>query len=313
VRSRDLSIPIGPISELTLGTWGLCGDAYGAVSDTEQDQVIVRARALGISAFETADVYAHGEMESRLGRLLGSDTNVTLITKIGTDRTTDPPRKSFQVDYLRRAIESSATRLKREVDLVLLHNPSADTLRNGLAPEKMRQWSSEGLMRSWGVSAGSAEVAEAALDAQAPAIQLAFNCFWDSDFKRIVERVREKQTLILARSVLAHGLLCGLWPEDKTFPEHDHRARRWAPDELRRRVHQVQALRLLVRGDVHTPRSAAIRWVLNHPEVSTVVVGPRSAQQLDQLVREMGKGPPYLPDLALVPFEMRLLDLGVRQ
>lgn len=314
MRHRSLSIPIGSISELTLGTWGLCGDAYGPVNAVEQDQVIIRARALGISAFETADVYANGDMESRLGRLVGGDPNVTLITKIGTDRTSDPPRKNFDPDWLHRSIVDSTRRLQRAaVDLVLLHNPSVQTLRQGRATSKMRDWSSEGLIRSWGVSAGSAEVAEAALDEQAPVIQLAFNCFWDSDFKRIVERLREKRTVLLARSVLAHGLLCGLWPEDKTFAADDHRSRRWAPDELRRRIHQLQALRPLVRDDVHSLRSVALRWVLQHTEVSTVVVGPRNAQQLDQLVREKGKGPPYLPDEAVEPLEMRLADLGARR
>jgi aryl-alcohol dehydrogenase-like predicted oxidoreductase len=165
------------------------------------------------------------------------------------------------------------------------------------------------------VSAGSAEVVEAALDEQAPAIQLAFNCFWDRDFKRVVERLRDKQPILLARSVLAHGLLCGFWPEDKTFPSHDHRSRRWTEDELRRRIRQLKALRplLLINDDIATLRAAALRWVLHHPEVSTAVVGPRSAQQLDQLVREAGKGPPYLPESALVPLEMRLADLGARE
>lgn len=314
MRHRSISSPIGSISELTLGTWGLCGDAYGPVNETEQDQVITRARALGISAFETADVYANGDMESRLGRLVGGDSNVTLITKIGTDRTSEPPRKNFDPDWLHRSIENSTRRLQRNAaDLVLLHNPSVQTLRQGRATSKMRDWSSEGLIRSWGVSAGSAEVAEAALDEQAPAIQLAFNCFWNADFKRIVARLRENKTVLLARSVLAHGLLCGLWPEDKTFAANDHRSRRWAPDELRRRIHQLQALKPLVRDDIHSLRSAALRWVLQHPEVSTVVVGPRSAQQLDQLVREKGKDPPYLPDEAVGPLEMRLADLGARQ
>lgn len=313
MRSRSLSIPIGPISELTLGTWGLCGDAYGPVSEAEQERVIVRARALGIDTFETADVYAHGEMESRLGRLVGNDRSVTLITKVGTDRSTEPPRKNFDPDWLRHAIENSAMRLNREaIDLVLLHNPSVHTLRKGSATEKMRQWVGEGLIRSWGVSAGSAEAAEAALDEQAPVIQVGFNCYWDSDLKQVIERVRESKTVVLARSVLAHGLLCGLWPEDKKFADLDHRSRRWTPDELRRRIQQLQALRPLVRGDVPTMRSVALRWVLNHPEISSVVVGPRSAQQLDQLVREMGKGPPYLPDDMPRLLEMRLLDVGAR-
>ena len=313
MRRRDLAIPGESISELTLGTWGLCGDAYGSVTEVEQDQVIVRARALGITAFETADTYASGAMESRLGRLLGGDPEVKIITKVGTDRSSQPARKRFDLNWLRKSIEASSDRLKRSpIDLVLLHNPAASTLRQSELCIAMQNWASQGLFRSWGVSAGSAEVAEVALDAQAPAVQLAFNCFWDSDFKRIVERLREQKTWFLARSVLAHGLLCGFWPMDKTFPVDDHRSRRWTADDLRRRIHQLEALRPFVHEGVHSLRSLALRWVLNHAEVSTAVVGPRSAQQLDQLLREMGEGPPYLPADDLVSLEMRLMDFGAR-
>ena len=312
MQRRALGTSNESISELTLGTWGLCGDAYGPVSEIEQDQVIVRARALGITAFETADSYASGATESRLGRLMAGDSEVTFITKIGTDRTSQPPRKRFDTDWLWQVIEASTQRLQRSfIDVVLLHNPSVTTLQHPRLGETLRQWSQLGLFRRWGVSAGNADVANAALDLQAPVVQMAFNCLWDSDFKRVVERLREQKTQFFARSVLAHGLLCGLWPRDKVFAEHDHRSRRWSADDLRRRIHQVEALRPLVHGDVHSLRSVALRWVLNHPEVCTAVIGPRNAQQLDQLVREMGQGPPYLPADELSSLDMRLMDLGV--
>jgi len=301
------------VSELTLGTWGLSGDAYGPVTDQEQERIILRARALDIIGFETADVYAAGAMESRLGNLLGSDPEVLFVTKVGTDRAAQPPRKRFDPTWLRERIEASAVRLKRgTIDLVLLHNPSVQILQRGEASELMRRLCENGLLRSWGVSAGSADVAAAALDEKAPSVQLAFNCFWASDFKRIVERVSENKTCILARSVLAHGLLCGFWPGDKVFSESDHRSRRWTPDELKRRLHQLDALRPLVRDDVTSLRSVSLRWVLQHAEVATAVIGPRSVQQLDQLVRDMGNGPPYLPEESLIGLEMRLQDLGAR-
>ena len=59
---------------------------------------------------------------------------------------------------------------------------------------------------------------------------------------------------------------------------------------------QLDALRFLVRGDVHTLRAAAVRFVLANHLVSSAVLGPRSVEQLEQLVRETGAGPRYLPD-----------------
>lgn len=313
MRRRAFAIPGVSLSELTLGTWGLCGDAYGPVSEAEQDRIIVRARALGITGFETADVYAAGAMKSRLGTLLGDDPETILITKVGTDCAAQPPRKCFDPSWLRERIEACASRLKRTpIDLVLLHNPSAQTLRSGETTGMMRELCAGGLLRSWGVSAGSAEVAEAALDEKAPAIQIAFNCLWASDLRRVVERLRESKTCVLARSVLAHGLLCGFWPTDKVFSESDHRSRRWTSEELKRRLRQLDALRPLVRDEVNSLRCASLRWVLHHEQVATAVVGPRSIQQLDQLVRDIGSGPPYLPEEALSGLEMRLRDLGAR-
>ena len=313
MRRRPFAIPGVNISELTLGTWGLSGDAYGPVFESDKDRIILRARALGITGFETADTYADGAMESLLGTVLGADPEALFITKVGTDRGAQPPRKRFDAAWLRERVELSAKRLKRSpLDLVLLHNPSEQTLKQGEATEVMRSLKQEGLLQSWGVSAGSGTVAAAALDAEAPALQLAFNCFWVQDFRSIAQRLQNSGTCVLARSVLAHGLLCGFWPGNKVFPEGDHRSQRWSADELRRRVHQLDALRPLVRDDVTSLRSVALRWVLRHSEVASAVIGPHSVQQLDQLVRDVQSAPPYLPEDQLSGLEMRLQDLGAR-
>src|SRR5690606_39054510 len=83
MRLRPLGKTSISVSELALGTWGLSGDGYGAVPDAEQDRVIERARALGVTTFETADCYAAGDMERRLGKLLPDDGKTVVITKIG--------------------------------------------------------------------------------------------------------------------------------------------------------------------------------------------------------------------------------------
>ena len=67
MRRRPLGKTGLSVTELSLGTWGLSGDGYGPVAESEQDKVIDRARALGVNLFETADGYAGGAMERRLG------------------------------------------------------------------------------------------------------------------------------------------------------------------------------------------------------------------------------------------------------
>jgi len=279
------------VSELSLGTWGLSGDAYGPVSESVQDEVIERARAYGVTLFETADVYGRGAMERRLGRIVGADREVTLVTKIGTDLDSVPARKRFDRDYLRAACERSGERLGR-LDVVLLHNPAASTLATPDATGALAELAAEGKIAAWGVSAGSSEVAKAALERGAQVLELAYNVLSYSDLETL--ELSPGRVGVLARSVLAHGLLCGQWAETKTFPGSDHRAERWTSDQLRGRQRHLSALSSILGGDVMTLRAAALRFVLANPSVSSAVIGPRNRVQLDQLVRDAGAGPVYL-------------------
>jgi aryl-alcohol dehydrogenase-like predicted oxidoreductase len=233
------------------------------------------------------------------------------VTKLGTDREASPPRKRFDPKYLAEAFDKSAARLKRDVvDVVLLHNPSLAALERGEATAALEALKNAGRLRAWGVSAGNAEIARAAIVGGAGVISLAYNAFCTRDLAEIEELVREKEVGVLAHSILAYGLLCGHWPADKRFADEDHRAERWTADELRRRVRHLDALRPAVGGSVLTLRSAALRFALTNALVSSVLLGPRSAIQLDQLVREAGKGPPYLSDDALTALRARLEDVG---
>lgn len=313
MRARALGKTGLMVTELSVGTWGLSGDGYGAVPEFEQDKVIERACALGITLFETADVYGNGVMETRLGARLESRPDVRIATKIGTDRSVKPPRKCFTVDYLRTAFEKSRERLKRAVvDVVLLHNPSLATVKKGEATSFLAELKAQGSIRAWGVSAGALDVAQAAIEKETDVLSLAYNAFFTSDLRALHADIERTGVGILARSVLGHGLLSGYWSLHRSFPPEDHRSERWTPDDLRRRVQQVGALRALVGDDVSTFRAAAVRYVLSNPDVSSAVLGPRNAVQLDQLVRETGKEPPYLSEERLKKFAARLEDLGVR-
>jgi aryl-alcohol dehydrogenase-like predicted oxidoreductase len=273
--------------------------------------VIDKARGYGINLFETAGCYAHGAMEEKLGERLRDDSRAVIVTKIGTDRTS-MPRKCFTSTFLREQAERSRDRLKRPaIDILLLHNPVAATVEQGEATGALKDLASEGTIRAWGVAAGSLEVARAALAQGAQVLSLAYNAFCSKEVHALHEDVQRTHCGILARSVLAHGLLAGYWPVNKDFPDGDHRSERWTYDDMRRRSHDLQAIRVLVGGPVYTMRAAALRWVLTNDDLSCAILGPRSSMQLDQLVREAGKGPPYLSEETLQKFSSRIEALGV--
>jgi aryl-alcohol dehydrogenase-like predicted oxidoreductase len=312
MRLRTLGKTGIEISELCLGTWGLSGDGYGPVEEAEQDQVIERALALGITAFDTADAYGSGAMESRLGRLLETHPNAIVITKVGTDRSVTPPVKRFDAEHLRAAAHASKDRLKRRIDVLLLHNPSKVALVKPHVAETLNALVDDGTIRTWGVSAGDAAVGKLAIEQGAQVLQLAYSVFHPQDLQGVLALAREKQVGLLARSVLAHGLLVGQWPTTKQFPIGDHRRDRWTNDDFTKRISQLSALRPSVWGDVTSLRAAALRYALAHTGLSSVVIGPRSAVQLDQLVRDAGKEPPYLTEDVKRALENRLADVGIK-
>ena len=298
------------VTELALGTWGLSGDGYGPVAEAEIDRVIGRAVELGFTLFDTADVYGGGAMEKRLGKAVPSYARI--ITKVGTDLAQTPPRKRFDAAYVRDAFERSQERLgAARVEVVLLHNPSAAALATGEGAGALKEYVSQGRLRAWGVAAGSAEVARAAIEQGAGVLELAYNALHPKDLHAIAALVAERGVAVLARSVLAHGLLTGHWSAEREFPPGDHRAERWTQAELARRIGQLDALRPLVTGSVSSLRAAALRFVLSNDLVTSAVLGPRSVAQLEQLVREAGSGPPYLRDTALAELASRLRSAGI--
>jgi aryl-alcohol dehydrogenase-like predicted oxidoreductase len=312
VRFRSLGKTGLRISEMSLGTWGLSGDGYGPVDEASQEHVLRRALEMGISLIDTADAYGGGRMESLVARAVVARGDVVVVTKGGTDRATSPARKRFDAAYIRECVERSLRRLGRErIEVYLLHNPSENAIESGEAIGQLVKLKNEGKIAHWGVSAGDVEAGRAALRRGAEVIELAYNLLQGSDLHRLAGEIIVSGAGVLARSTLAYGLLAGEWTGETQFAPGDHRVDRWTKPELERRLEQLAALRFLVRGDVPTLRSAAVRFVLSNTIVSSAVLGPRNVAQLEDIAREVGMGPIYLSDEDLMRIPRALLAVGI--
>jgi aryl-alcohol dehydrogenase-like predicted oxidoreductase len=300
------------VSELAIGTWALAGEAYGAIEDGDAEKVLRRAVEMGFTLVDTADAYGGGRMEQLVGKVLKDNPDLVVVTKGGVDRTTDPTRKVFDPAYLRSCVERSCKRLGVEaIPLFLLHHPTPDSLYAAEAVDAMGTLKTEGKIQHWGVAAGDEDVARAAIDKGAEVIELAYNVTHPIDLHRISGDVMVAGCGVLARSVLGYGLLAGAWAKDHSFAEGDHRNDRWTRMELEHRIDQLDAIRFLVKGEVHTLRAAAVRFVLANHLVSAAVLGAKTVVQLEQLVRETGGGPRYLPDDDLRQLPRALDRVGI--
>ncbi len=314
MRVRTLGKTSLRVSELGLGTWGLSGDGYGAVDRETQTRVLERALEMGFTLIDTADAYGGGRMEHLIGSTLAERDDIVVVTKGGTDRKTSPPRKRFDKAFLRDSVERSLRRLGRtRIDVYLLHNPSDAVFNDKEAIDTVLELKEEGKIAHWGVSAGDVAVGRTALRHGAEVLEMAYNLLHSSDLHRIAGDLMVAGAGVLARSTLGHGLLVGHWSAQKDFAAGDHRADRWTKPELERRLEQLAALRFLVHGDVMTMRAAAVRFVLANSMVSSAILGPRSAAQLEELVREVGSGPVYMrdPDLARLPHALDAVGIEI--
>jgi len=283
------------LSEITLGTWGLSG-AYGPMVDSLVASTIEAALETGITSFDVAPLW--GDMEERLGKVLaeakGSETQ--LITRGGVVLEDGEVRQRHDADSLKADLERSQERLQRDtIDIWLLHEPSLEVLEEDSPFETAQSFVEDEAVRHWGVSTASPEVAEKALEAGAKAICVPHHIFASDLVEDLREAIDGAGAGVLARSPLCHGLLTGRWTEYRRFANDDHRNDRWTPQSLAIRVRQVAALRFLVKEQVKSMTSAALRFVLDHPSVSTAILGARRPAQVRGLDSLVGQ-PPYMEE-----------------
>lgn len=286
------------LSEITLGTWGLAEESYGPVAPATFDAVLHAAIDAGITTFDVAPLWGDGEAERRVGAAIAErGVESTVITRAGVRRVKGVLEGTFDRDALIADCEGSLERLGRdEIDLWLLHNPGDEVLRQDGFRQAVERLEEAGKIRAWGVSVGDAEEARLAIEAGAQAICMTYNLLATHELEDLTAEITRAGCGVLARSPLMFGLLAGQWSEMKQFDDDDHRGRRWGLDAFAQRIRQVEQRRFLVGDGCPDLATAALRFVLAHPLVSTAIVGARTARQARHAAAAAENGAPYLRD-----------------
>lgn len=301
MKTRTLGRTGATVSDVGLGTWQLGGADWGNVSDDDALRILHRSADLGVTLFDTADVYGMGRSESLLGRFLKERPNrVFVATKLG--RRHDAPNgwpQNFTLQAARQHTQDSLRRLG--VDSIFLqqwHCVPTDQLRRGEVFDHMRTLQREGLIRHWGVSVESVE--EGLLCIQQPdcaTLQVIYNIFRQKLSTDLLPQARAKGVGILARVPLASGLLAGAFKPGHRFDPKDHRyynadgqafnvGETFAGLPFERGVEMAQKIAALLKPtDQASFAQKSLRWVLDDPAVSCVIPGASKLSQAESNVK----------------------------
>lgn len=278
------------VSEVGLGTWQLGGDWGKDFSSDKALSILEAAVDSGVTFFDTADVYGNGQSEAFIGEFLrGGSTTVRVGTKFG--RGGDVYPDGYSKDAMRQAIEASLSRLGVDaLDLLQLHCIPTVELQKGDVFDWLRDFKSEGLIRTFGASVESVEEGLLCLEQEGiQALQVIFNIFRQKLVTELLPQAKAKGVGIIVRLPLASGLLTGKFTKATTFAESDHRnfnkdgdafnvGETFAGVPFAKGVELARAIKAFL-PDGMSMTQLALRWVLDHEAVSTVIPGASSPIQ----------------------------------
>ncbi len=301
MRTRRLGRTGLRVSEVGFGGWAVGGNAwgnsYGNTDDDASKSAILRALELGVSLFDTADVYGQGHGEALLGEVLSQwgGPPPVVVTKGGvnfyrTDGTLEPDWTPLGLAH---AVQQSLARLRRPVlDVFLLMNPPVQELDRWRVWETLEALKRGGKVRFYGASVAEPSDGLWLLQNGCPVdvLEVGYSLFYQGATLDLLPLARRLKVGVLAREPLANGFLTGKYSASSVFGAGDIRAA-LPPEYLAAMTETAARLDFLRRNGQRTPAQAALRFVLDDPAVSSVVVGAKTAAQMEENAQSVNVPP----------------------
>ncbi|MEW6652629.1 MAG: aldo/keto reductase [Bacteroidota bacterium] len=285
------------VSRLCLGTMN-----FGTYTpEGESFSIMNRALELGINFFDTANVYGGldnpsglGETEKIIGSWLTEDKSrrdkIVLATKVYGRMGTAPNQSKLSAYHIRKACEDSLRRMKTDhLDLYQMHHIDRETPWEEIF-QAMEQLVREGKVIYVGSSNFAAwNIAEAQMIAK----QRNFlGLISEQSIYSLRNRNVELEVIpackhfglgLIPWSPLGGGILCGVLDKQKV----GRRNREPLQKSVEKLFPQIEAYENLCRQIHQTPADTALAWILSNPVVTSPIIGPRTAEQLEQNVKSL--------------------------
>jgi aryl-alcohol dehydrogenase-like predicted oxidoreductase len=292
------------VSALGLGTariGGLDWQRNDLTVRYQQDRVDAAIRAvhravdLGISFFDTADVYGGGHSERILGQaLVGRRHRVVIATKFGEpfdEATSQPTDEAPTPAFIRRACQASLRRLDTDyIDLYIFHLRDYDLARADEVRDTLEELVAEGKIRWYGWSTDDPERARFfAGGSHCTAVEHRLNLMMDApDMLALCD---EHDLASINRIPLAMGMLSGRWTANTQLPEDDWRSAFFEVAAFLQDLEKVQAMRQVLTRDGRSFVQGALGWIWARSPRTVPVPGFRTIEQVEEDAGALRLGP----------------------
>ncbi len=292
------------VSVVGFGVWTVSTTMWGITDEGFATQLLRRALELGITFFDTADVYGDGKGETLLADALEDRRDdLVIATKFGYDFYNHPGvqpgqrerPQDWSPEFVRRACEESLKRLHTDrIDLYQLHNPRMDSLRRDDLFAVLEDLKAQGKIRSYGAALGPALKPDRQIEEglytithrHAP-VQIIYNLLEQVLGEALCPVARHHNVPIIVRVPHASGVLEGTYTEETQFAPNDHRSHRVTTDAMRKQwlldgLKKVEKLRFLTDETGRTLGQMAIQFILAEPSIVSALPNIYDLRQLEE-------------------------------
>jgi aryl-alcohol dehydrogenase-like predicted oxidoreductase len=289
------------VSEVGYGAWGIGGTQWLGGADDESIRALRRAMELGVNFIDTALAYGGGHSEKLVGQVIrDAKQRMYIATKVPPKNQLWPAQPGigiesvFPYDYIMRCTEKSLRNLKLEtIDLQQLHVWNPEWLPHDEWRRAFEDLKTSGKVRAVGVSINDHQPDSALELVQTGAIdtmQVIYNIFDQSPEQNLFPLARKMNVGVLARVPFDEGSLTGTITEQTKFDREDFRAFYFRGKRKTEVVEHVDALIKDLGDNAGSLAEIALRFIISHPAVSTVIPGMRSVKNVERnaAVSEIG-------------------------
>jgi aryl-alcohol dehydrogenase-like predicted oxidoreductase len=292
VQHRPLGKTGLSVSEIGFGAWGIGGSGWIGAQEDESVRALHRAIDLGVNFIDTARGY--GESERIVGQVVREHHGDPLYvaTKVPPRNRAWPapdgvdPADAFPGDHIRASLETSLRVSGLEAfDLLQFHVWSDEWTGRGDWLETIGDLRREGKIRFFGVSVNDYQPDNALAlvrSGHVDAVQVIYNAFHQAPEEHLLPACAEHGVGVIVRVALDEGGLTGRIVPGVTFADRDFRNRFFGGDRKEQVKQHADALAADLGIDDGRLAEVALRYVLSHGAVSTVIAGMRTVRNVER-------------------------------